>query len=228
MSHIQSPPRLVSTSVTIIFGAVLLLLFQAETIQAQWTTNGNNINNTNSGNVGIGTTSPDKKLTVQGTIPSPGGAMTVLRTTGANNGYGLLLDATGTGNNNLGFSVNGAAKGGSAWDIPRSFLGFVNLGYSNNDFSLRLNSDGSLTYHDSVYPGPERFRITAAGNVGIATLRHSRRGSRFRAARLGSWRSWRGEAVGCDDRQSASQSRRHAWTHSGRRSASNQRQGRNG
>jgi len=148
---------------------VLLLLFQAETIQAQWTTNGNNINNTNSGNVGIGTTSPDKKLTVQGTIPSPGGAMTVLRTTGANNGYGLLLDATGTGNNNLGFSVNGAAKGGSAWDIPRSFLGFVNLGYSNNDFSLRLNSDGSLTYHDSVYPGPERFRITAAGNVGIGT-----------------------------------------------------------
>jgi hypothetical protein len=38
----------------------------------QWTTNGNNINNTNSGNVGVGTTTPAQKLDVAGSIASSG------------------------------------------------------------------------------------------------------------------------------------------------------------
>jgi hypothetical protein len=48
-------------------GPALCLLFMAfndTQAQAQWTTNGNNISNTNSGNVGIGTTSPAYKLDV--------------------------------------------------------------------------------------------------------------------------------------------------------------------
>ncbi len=155
---------------TLIASATLILFACVHNVSAQtqpWT-NANaqgNINNTNSGNVGIGTSTPDKRLTVQGDIPF-GGGLAVIRTTGSNNGYGLQLDATGSGNNNLGFMRNGTPQASFAWDNSRSFLGFINVLYAPNDFTLRLNSNGSLTYHEGV-SGAERFRITAAGNVGI-------------------------------------------------------------
>lgn len=140
---------------------------------AKWTDNAgtlgdSGITETNSGFIGIGTASPDSLLNVQGPISSLLGHMGVIRTTGSNNGFGLLMDATGSGNNNLGLAVNGVAKGGFSWDNARQFLGFVNLNYSANDFSLRLNSNGSLTYHDGL-TSAERFRITNTGKVGIGT-----------------------------------------------------------
>ena len=122
------------------------------------------------GFIGIGTSTPDARLTILGAVPSQNGAMSIIRTTGSINGYGLVLDAAGTGNNNFGFSVAGVQKGGFSWDNTRNFIGFFNGAYSSNDFSLRVNGDGSLTYHDgSVLPSPERFRVTAAGRVGIGT-----------------------------------------------------------
>ncbi|HBB95764.1 MAG TPA: hypothetical protein DC054_10270, partial [Blastocatellia bacterium] len=48
--------------------ALALLLANAQTTKAQWTT-GTNINNTNSGNVGIGTTSPGSALEVSAAVP---------------------------------------------------------------------------------------------------------------------------------------------------------------
>lgn len=50
----------------------LLILATSIRVEAQWTTNGNNINNTNSGNVGVGTTNPAQKLDVNGAIASGG------------------------------------------------------------------------------------------------------------------------------------------------------------
>jgi len=126
------------------------------------------ITETNSGFIGIGTPTPDSQLNVQGAIPALLGHMGVIRTTGSFNGFGLLMDATGSGNNNLGLSVNGVPKGGFSWDNTRQFMGFVNYNYSPNDFSLRINSNGSLTYHDGV-SSAERFRITNTGKVGIGT-----------------------------------------------------------
>jgi hypothetical protein len=126
------------------------------------------ITETNSGFIGIGTSSPDSLLNVQGTIPFTLGHMGMIRTTGSNNGFGLVMDAAGTGNNNLGLSVGGVPKGVFSWDNSRNFIGLANLAYSPNDFSLRVNSNGSLTYHDGA-SSAERFRITADGNVGIGT-----------------------------------------------------------
>ena len=50
--------------------ALLLLAFLPGSAAAQWTTNGNDINNTNSGNVGVGTSSPGTKLHVVGGVYS--------------------------------------------------------------------------------------------------------------------------------------------------------------
>ncbi len=52
----------------------LMLILQASLAQAQWT-NGTNINNTNSGNVGVGTSSPVEKFHV--TVRSRFGSMLI-------------------------------------------------------------------------------------------------------------------------------------------------------
>lgn len=51
----------------------MLVLFHTTFGQTEWTTSGVNINNTNSGNVGIGITTPTEKLTVAGNIRLDGG-----------------------------------------------------------------------------------------------------------------------------------------------------------
>ena len=51
--------------------AALTILLAAGAAPAQWTTNGNDINNTNTGNVGIGTTTPAGKLDLNGADAAP-------------------------------------------------------------------------------------------------------------------------------------------------------------
>src|SRR6266508_5147828 len=51
---------------TLIFIAAFILLGSSQNAVAQWATNGNNINNTNTGSVGIGVANPTSRLVVGG------------------------------------------------------------------------------------------------------------------------------------------------------------------
>src|SRR5712692_7845366 len=95
MKRKQQVPNRIFLRLVLVAVFAIVLSGHYQSVNAQWGTNGNNISNTNTGNVGVGTTSPDKLFTVQGTVPDPLGAMSVFRTTGSNNGAGLLMDATG-------------------------------------------------------------------------------------------------------------------------------------
>ena len=47
---------------------IILFSCSQQSLAQQWSTNGNDISNTNTGNVGVGTTSPGSKLDVNGRI----------------------------------------------------------------------------------------------------------------------------------------------------------------
>lgn len=71
----QSSQRKMSWAGTLITLAVIILFSCSQRVLAQqWSTNGNNISNTNTGNVGVGTTSPGSKLDVNGRIQQTGSA----------------------------------------------------------------------------------------------------------------------------------------------------------
>jgi hypothetical protein len=57
MTHVTAPPLLATRTITIVLFAIVVLTMQSRAVNAQWTT-GTNIINTNSGNVGVGTSNP--------------------------------------------------------------------------------------------------------------------------------------------------------------------------
>ena len=171
----------------------LALLFMAatpRTVMAQWATNGNNINNTNTGNVGIGTNAPDQKLVVSvnsaTTLPASAG---IIHLFGANGVQPLIaIDGFATApvyllrrantsaaspsalqaNDNMGvFGV--AGYGSTGYQGTRARVGFFaseNWTNSANGTYMVFNttSNGAATAG-----GTERMRIDNAGNVGIGT-----------------------------------------------------------
>lgn len=72
MNQSIQPTNYLSVSLRLIVALFLLTLASSIRVDAQWTTNGSNINNTNIGNVGVGTTSPAQKLDVNGAIAIAG------------------------------------------------------------------------------------------------------------------------------------------------------------
>jgi hypothetical protein len=119
--------------------------------QSQWTTNGNNINNTNTGNVGVGTSTPAGTLTVNASnidYTNTGGA-----------GAHVLL-------------TNPSASGGQ--NVLASFINGTLQGKWRNDFAGNINyvsgAGGHYFFTGGDYPsGAVRMSILNNGNVGIGT-----------------------------------------------------------
>ncbi len=73
-----------------------LVALSSLTAVGQWTTNGTNINNTNSGNVGVGTASPSSRLTIVGPVQNGVYTVQIDSTAGGQAGsqHGILLIGT--------------------------------------------------------------------------------------------------------------------------------------
>lgn len=149
------------------FALAILLAFSGSA-QAQWATNGNDINNTNTGKVGVGTTAPGSKLEVQ--IDNAVADGIKVTDAGAAGKYLYLGDG---GSHSGVFAAYIAGIGGSAWgllleggvatdasNIPavsvRGNIGYANL--ANSPIFTVAKSNGT-----------ELFRVGATGNVGIGT-----------------------------------------------------------
>jgi hypothetical protein len=146
--------RVLCTSIALII--ITLFSCSQEAFAQQWTTNGNDISNTNSGKVGVGTTTPGEQLSV-------------VVNDASNNGISQILSightTSGTPAAGLGSALHFRAKRAS--DGLTSSTGFIGGVWENP-----TTEHGALvfapTFSGSGY-GTERMRITSSGNVGIGT-----------------------------------------------------------
>ena len=161
-------------------GFLIAFLFACGTsrnVSAQWTTNGTNINNTNSGNVGVGTASPSSRLTVVG--PVQNGVYTVqIDSTaggqaGAQNGI-LIVGTSATTYLTAGATtITGTAPhlNINAADNTNYAATFGNTGGLGR--VLRLRSSASDTTPvmqvEGANGGTVILSALANGNVGIGT-----------------------------------------------------------
>jgi hypothetical protein len=147
-----------------IFLGVLVLFIASQSVQAQWTTNGNNINNTNTGNVGIGTTAAQAKLEVHHTSATTNPVnvtyadipFAVRNTNTTNGNFNIIsfLDANGWGNVHLGaVQVDHTAHTGDFFLSTRN----------NNNFSekMRIKADGKVGFGTS---SPSEYLTTVAND----------------------------------------------------------------
>jgi hypothetical protein len=122
----------------------------------EWTTDNNNISNTNSGNVGIGTTTPTSKLNVNGQL-----------TIDQKNfgGYGgLLIKGDGPGSNypNIAMTV----KNTNDEDIVAGYIGGAITNKTAGSEAMDL---AFLTSEYGLDGLSEKMTIKSNGNVGIGT-----------------------------------------------------------
>jgi hypothetical protein len=149
---------------TMALGAFFLIIVQASPTLAQWGTSGTNIYNTNTGNVGVGTTTatPSERLTVVAQDAVSNGVTQVLSVAHTTTG----TPAAGLG---AGFTFRANRSDGSTG----------NIGYIAGVWEDPTNGteDGALVFApvlNSTGFGTERMRITSNGNVGIGTTNPGR------------------------------------------------------
>jgi hypothetical protein len=151
-----------SLSQTVTLWAIALIaltcfLTMPVTTAAQWTTNGTNINNTNSGNVGVGTTNPAYRFTVVVDDAVNSGITQV---------FSVEHTTSGTPAAGMGAGLVFRVKRSNGDMSPTGFIAGVWEDPTNG------TEDGALVFApvlNSSGHGTERMRITSAGRVGIGT-----------------------------------------------------------
>ncbi len=124
-------------------GFCFLFSFSAN---AQWTTSGTNIYNSNTGNVGIGTTAPTSKLQVNNGLisvtgpNSSGGPMILLGPASTSNLHTWGLETTPTGLN-FWRPWNGQANAGNYFMFLQNSNGNVGIKTDNPTAGLTVNSN---------------------------------------------------------------------------------------
>ncbi|HJP95464.1 MAG TPA: hypothetical protein VJ875_26185 [Pyrinomonadaceae bacterium] len=161
------------------------------TVYSQWTTNGNDISNTNTGNVGVGTTAPGAKLTVSSnsqTAPA-GQPGTTVQMIGANGiAARLLVDSFGATVSSIDMRrANGTAASPSALFNGDGIGQITWQGYGATSYNsasrAKISAFAAENYTDAaqgafmtfaVAPrgaitAVEAMRIDATGYVGLGT-----------------------------------------------------------
>ena len=157
----------------------VLLNISLGNLNAQWQASGNNIYNTNSDNVGIGTTSPSEKLVIHKNSASQVATLYSNSTT-LNNGLVVGIESTGNGflwlryNNFLYFGTNATER------MRITANGNVGIGTSTPDY--KLDVVGTIRAHsvlvntlktaDFVFAPDYRLRPLAEVEQFIAANKH--------------------------------------------------------
>ena len=144
----SSQCRIPRASMLITLSVITLFCCSQQSLAQQcpcpWETIGNDIRNTNSGNVGIGT-SPSTPPTARLEVVGPGSYVAKFRRTENSNG-GILIDSPPGFNSNVSFATGGSVK----WYL---------LSNASNSDALQLwDLSGAIP----------RFTFTQTGNLGIA------------------------------------------------------------
>jgi hypothetical protein len=189
------PERLNRQATCVVASFVLLaicLLRPAE-VKAQWTTPdaNNNINSTNTGNVGVGTTAPDSKLTVSTntTATAAPNASTLAHFVGANGSTArILIDALGVNPASIDLRrANNTASSPTAL-LTNSLIGQITwqgygataygsgsrikiMGYAAENWSDTAQGT-HLTFHTTPIGGTataEVMRLDSRGYLGVGT-----------------------------------------------------------
>jgi hypothetical protein len=128
--------------------SILILFIMPGLYAQQWTTSGSNIYNSNTGNVGVGTTNPNQKLSIAQAVST---------------GYNSMLsfnELTNNGNNSMGIDFNFAGLSGFPWGSTGRIEVARQSTSSNFDMLFHTATLGVLS---------EKMRILNNGNVGIGS-----------------------------------------------------------